>query len=116
MWISRSGTSRFRNPGPGGNPISGATEEPMIRPDEASDAELLEQFITAHDEAAFEAIITRHGPMVLAVCRRLLRNVHDADDVFQATFLLLSQKARSVRKHDSLAGWLHGVATRIAIR
>jgi polysaccharide export outer membrane protein len=88
----------------------------MIRPAEASDAELLEQFVSARDEVAFEAIIARHGPMVLAVCRRLLRHDHDADDVFQATFLLLSQKARSVRKRDSLAGWLHGVATRIGIR
>jgi RNA polymerase sigma factor (sigma-70 family) len=81
-----------------------------------SDADLLEWFVSRRDEAAFTALLHRHGPMVLGVCRRILRNPADADDVFQGTFLLLAVRARSIRRPSSLAGWLHGVARRLAVR
>ena len=61
-----------------------------------SDAQLLERFVGTRDEAAFEVLVWRHGPMVLALCRRLLRNTHDAEDALQATFLVLVRKAASI--------------------
>jgi RNA polymerase sigma factor (sigma-70 family) len=79
-----------------------------------SDRQLLERFVQSRDEAAFAAILDRHGPMVLGLCRRLLSDVHLADDVLQATFLVLARKVRSIRQRDSLAGWLYGVAQRLA--
>src|SRR5262245_40607704 len=80
-----------------------------------SDRELLQRFLTADDEAAFTLLVERHGPMVQALCRRLLRDRHEADDACQAAFLVLARKARSVRKQESLASWLHGVAFRISL-
>jgi len=77
---------------------------------------LLECFLADGDHAAFEALVARHGPMVLGVCRRLLVSPHDADDAFQATFLLLVRKARGLHDPDRLAPWLYGVATRVAIK
>ena len=68
-----------------------------------TDTQLLERFVTAGDEAAFEAILQRHGPMVLRVCRRVLDDPHDVDDAFQATFLILVKKARAIRDRDVLA-------------
>jgi HlyD family secretion protein len=81
-----------------------------------SDRELLERFVIHREEAAFAAIVGRHGPMVNAVCRRLLKQQADADDAFQATFLILLRKAGSIAKRESLASWLHGVAHRVSNR
>jgi RNA polymerase sigma factor (sigma-70 family) len=81
-----------------------------------SDAQLVERYVRQRDELAFTALIQRHGPMVLAVCRGVLNDPNDADDAFQATFLLLARKAKSLWVHDSLGGWLHRVASRIAFQ
>ncbi len=84
-----------------------------------SDRQLLEQFLERRDEVAelaFAVLVERHGPMVLGVCRRIMRDPHDAEDAFQATFLVLARKGRSVRVEGSLGGWLFGVATRVATR
>ena len=83
-------------------------------PDSRDDARLLEAFVTGSEEAAFAELLRRHGPLVLGVCRRLLRDPHDAEDAFQATFLVLIRKARSIGSREKLAGWLYGVARRVA--
>jgi RNA polymerase sigma factor (sigma-70 family) len=80
------------------------------------DAELLDRFALRHEEAAFTALMRRHGPLVLGVCRRVLPNWHDAEDAFQATFLVLARKARSVIKQESVGSWLYQVAYRTALR
>ena len=82
----------------------------------ASESQLLERFLLQRDEVAFEAIVRRHGPMVLAVCRRILADPNDVDDAFQATFLVLVKKAGSIRDQTVLGTWLHGVARRMAVR
>jgi RNA polymerase sigma factor (sigma-70 family) len=79
-----------------------------------SDAELLEHFVGRRDEAAFALLVRRHGPMVRQLCLRILQNEQDADDAFQATFLVLCRKAASLDRKQSLGGWLHGVAYRVA--
>ena len=81
-----------------------------------SDRQLVEQFLDGHDEAVFEAIVRRHGAMVYRACWRVLQHHQDAEDAFQATFLVLAQRLRTVRKHASLASWLHGVAHRVALK
>jgi RNA polymerase sigma factor (sigma-70 family) len=80
------------------------------------DHRLLQRFIDRRDEAAFALLVHRHGPMVLGVCQRLLSNVHDCEDAFQATFLVLVRKAASLRKRELLANWLYGVARRTALK
>ena len=85
-----------------------------------SDTELLNRFALRqreHDETAelaFAALLARHGPMVLRVCRGVLGDRHEVEDVFQATFLVLASRARSIRRGGSVASWLHGVALRVA--
>jgi RNA polymerase sigma factor (sigma-70 family) len=81
-----------------------------------SDREVLGRFVDARDEAAFEALLARHGPMVWNVCRRILRHPDDADDAFQATFLALAFQASRLRIGDSLGPWLYRVASRVAAR
>jgi RNA polymerase sigma factor (sigma-70 family) len=80
----------------------------------ATDAELLRRFSAGRDEAAFAELVNRHGPMVQGVCRRILANAHEAEDVFQAVFLVLVQKSSAIRRPELLANWLYGVACRIA--
>src|SRR5262245_25526635 len=80
-----------------------------------TDGQLLECFLARQDEAAFEALVRRHGPMVLGVCRRVLRNFHDAEDAFQATFLVLVRKAASLRQRELVGNWLYGAAYRAAL-
>jgi RNA polymerase sigma factor (sigma-70 family) len=80
-----------------------------------SDAELLERFVANRDGLAFAALVSRHGPMVLAVCQRVLRHRQDAEDAFQATFLVLAQQAGTVKRRGVLGSWLHGVAYRTAL-
>jgi RNA polymerase sigma factor (sigma-70 family) len=80
------------------------------------DAQLLAAVLTQKDEAAFEALVKRHGPMVLGVCRRVLKDPHDAEDAFQATFLVLIRKAAAIAKRELLGNWLYGVAYRAALK
>src|SRR5215211_3578823 len=75
-----------------------------------TDARLLERFAARKDEDAFAALVERHGPMVLAVCRRVLHDAHAAEDAFQATFLVLARKAATVRNRQFVGGWLYCVA------
>src|SRR5258708_3548360 len=86
----------------------------LARGIEMTDGQLLESFTSRKDEAAFEALVLRHGPMVLGVCRRILGDSHDAEDAFQAVFLVLVRKAASVVPRELVANWLYGVAFRTA--
>jgi RNA polymerase sigma factor (sigma-70 family) len=81
-----------------------------------SDAQLVEQFVARRDEAAFEVLVWRHGPTVLGVCRRVLRQEQDAEDAFQATFLVLARRAGSIGRRQAVGGWLYRVALRVALR
>src|SRR5438132_1752352 len=84
--------------------------------DAATDAQLLEHFVARGDPDAFELLTWRHGRAVWGVCRRLLRDEHEAEDAFQATFLALARKARSIDRGESVGGWLYRVAYRVALR
>jgi RNA polymerase sigma factor (sigma-70 family) len=83
---------------------------------QASDAQLLERFASRREEQAFVALVRRHGPLVLGVCRRVLRDDHESEDAFQATFLALARQASSIRRGECLSSWLYGVALRVALR
>jgi RNA polymerase sigma factor (sigma-70 family) len=82
----------------------------------STDGQLLEEYISRRDEAALAALVQRHGPMVLGVCRRILGSYHDAEDAFQATFLVLVRKATSVRPREMVVNWLYGVAHQTALK
>lgn len=83
---------------------------------ELPDAVLLERFVQGRDELSFAALVARHGQMVLRSCRRILGDVHEAEDAFQATFLVLARKAHTLRQPDALPGFLHSIARRIALK
>jgi len=81
-----------------------------------TESQLLQRFIANHDEAAFAALVRRHGEMVWRVCQNVLHRVQDSEDAFQATFLALAENAKKIRKPAALASWLHGVALRFALK
>ena len=86
----------------------------LAPPADLPDADLLARFLDHRDEPAFEALVRRHGPMVRAVCRAALANPADADDAFQATFLVLVRRAGAIRNRSAVGGWLYRVAYRAA--
>ena len=81
-----------------------------------ADRQLVSRFVARKDELAFREIVRRHGSLVLGVCRRVLGDVHEANDAFQATFLVLVRDAAKIRRRKSLSSWLHGVAYRISVQ
>jgi RNA polymerase sigma factor (sigma-70 family) len=90
-----------------------------VGPRPGTDAELLHEYVLSQDEAVFTEILRRHGPLVWRVCRQLVRHEQDAEDGFQATFLVLARQAASIRKGEALASWLFGVAqhsSRVVLR
>ena len=94
--------------------VRSAFAPPSAGPDDRTDAELLALFLSQQDAAAFEVLLRRHGPMVRAVCRGVLRNPADADDAFQATFLVLVRRAEAIRDRAAVGAWLYGVAGRVS--
>src|SRR5271168_1870662 len=88
----------------------------LLRSVDLTDGQLLECFVGRREKAALEALVRRHGPMVWGVCRRILHNHHDAEDAFQATFLVLVRKAASIVPREMVANWLYGVAHQTALK
>src|ERR1700704_3284755 len=84
--------------------------------DELTDGQLLERCVSRGESGALEALVRRHGPLVWGVCRRVLRNHHDAEDAFQATFLVLVRKAARIVPREMVANWLYGVAHQTALK
>src|SRR5579864_5103386 len=93
--------------------IEGLAAGRAARP--GTDRQLLDDFAARRDESAFTSLVARHGPLVLRVCRRVLGHEQDAEDAFQATFLVLAGNSKTIRKPEALADWLHGVAYRTAM-
>ncbi|MHB8952652.1 MAG: RNA polymerase sigma factor [Pirellulaceae bacterium] len=93
-----------------------ATDHPDADRRAETDRQLVARFVGEREEAAFREIVRRHGPLVLGVCRRVLGEAHEAEDAFQATFLVLARDVGKIRKPNFLAGWLHGVAYRISLQ
>src|SRR5215471_16061731 len=90
----------------------------VLRPsgeDALSDGQLLTRFIATRDEAAFAMLVQRHGPMVLGICQRVLCHAQDAEDAFQASFLVLARKAAAIMNQQAVASWLYRVSYRIAL-
>jgi len=79
-----------------------------------TDRQLLDRFLAGECDAAFETLVDRHGPMVRSLCRSILRDPHEADDAFQATFLVLACRAGAIRRREAVGSWLYGVACRVA--
>jgi RNA polymerase sigma factor (sigma-70 family) len=107
--LDKSGHLLCDGDAPGANGMTPRTFEP-------TDKELLTRFTTRKDKEAFAELVRRYGPMVFGVCRRLVRSEQDAEDAFQATFVVLARKADSIRQPEALSGWLYGVACRLATR
>src|SRR5215470_659777 len=99
------------------NDVVNSLRRAALRQEEGglTDEQLLVRFIEHREQAAVAALVQRHGPMVWGVCRRILRNHHDAEDAFQATFLVLVRKAVSIRQRETMANWLYGVAHQTAM-
>lgn len=94
--------------------IPGATDTVLTDLSELNDRKLIGRFASSRDERAFAMLVSRHAPMVLRICRRIMKNEHDAEDACQAVFLLIARKAEKVRWHECIANWLYGAAVRIA--
>jgi RNA polymerase sigma factor (sigma-70 family) len=109
---SRTALDLHRTPGPARLPD--AEGPPAVAHEALGDRQLLERFVNLQDSAAFGALVQRHGPMVLGVCRRVLRDAHAAEDACQAVFLVLLRRAASIARPELLSGWLYGVAMRVA--
>jgi RNA polymerase sigma factor (sigma-70 family) len=110
-----AGTARGCNGGPM-NRILNRLTRAAVEPSPEADNRLLDAFVAERSEPAFASLVERHGPMVLAVCSRVLRNHHDAEDAFQATFLILARRAGDVNPRGAVGAWLYGVAYRVAIK
>jgi RNA polymerase sigma factor (sigma-70 family) len=114
MWVFFAfGQTASGHNGVDGSDFSWRLGEAMT--EQSSDAILLERFVSRREEAAFVALVERHGPLVQRICRRVLRNEHDVEDVFQATFLVLARRAAGISWCESVGGWLGAVAHRLAL-